>query len=313
VTVALLIDVGVRVPERVNAARFLVALALLSPCACAAPGEGAPRAATAPAPPPERETTDDGALLAIEAHGLKGAFVIHDAASSTTKVSGGDRADARFVPASTYKIPHTLIGLETGVIPDAGFTQRWDGVERSIPAWNRDHDLASAMKHSVVWYYQAIARRIGKERMEANLALLGYGHGDTSAGIDRFWLDDGSLRITPREQVAFLRRLREGKLPVRPASIDTLLSMLVLEQQGDVVFRGKTGGALQEGRGVGWLVGYVDRGSSRFTYALLVLSPPGGDTEAALTRLMPLRKPLARELLVRAGALPESMRDEPPP
>jgi Penicillin binding protein transpeptidase domain len=35
--------------------------------------------------------------------------------------------------------------------------------------WDRDHELASALKFSVVWFYQEIARRIGAERMQSKL------------------------------------------------------------------------------------------------------------------------------------------------
>ena len=42
-------------------------------------------------------------------------------------------------PASTFKIPHALVALETGVVT-AATVERWDGVRHEAQReWNRDH------------------------------------------------------------------------------------------------------------------------------------------------------------------------------
>jgi beta-lactamase class D len=264
----------------------------------AAPGAGAPAAAPG-APAAGRTEIDEGGAALLRAEGLDGAFVLFDAARGVTHVVNPDRAAARYVPASTFKIPNTIIGLETGVIPDERFTLRWDGVQRSVPDWNRDHDLASAMKHSVVWFYQEVARRIGPERMQAHLDALGYGNRDISGGIDRFWLT-GGLRISPHEQIDFLRRLHAGALPCSARSLDIVKRILVLEQTPAYTLRGKTGLEIDERSTTGWLVGYVERGADTYFFATVLLGN-GSDGE----RIMPLRKSLTRALLKRHGALPE--------
>jgi beta-lactamase class D len=120
--------------------------------------------------------------------GLRSAVVLRDVAGGRTVRHGASLARARTSPCSTFKIPNSVIGLETGVVPDASFVLRWDGVRRPRAEWNRDHDLRSAMKHSVVWYYQELARRVGPERMRHWVSALHYGNEDTSGGLDRFWL-----------------------------------------------------------------------------------------------------------------------------
>lgn len=257
---------------------------------------GAP--AAAPAPAPRTEIDDEGAAL-LRAERVDGAFVLLDASRGVTHVVNPDRASARYVPASTFKIPNTLIGLETGVIPDERFALPWDGVKRSVPDWNRDHDLASAMKHSVVWFYQEIARRIGPERMQAHLDAFRYGNRDISGGIDKFWLT-GGLRISPHEQIDFLRRLHAGALPCSARSVDILKRLLVLEQTPAYTLRGKTGLESDERSTTGWLVGYVERGADTYFYATVLLGK-GSDSG----RIMPLRHRLTRALLKRHGALPE--------
>ena len=73
---------------------------------------------------------------------------------------------------------------------------KWDGVTRSIEAWNKDHTLRSAIAVSAVPVYQEIARRIGAERMQKYVDLFDYGNRDIGGGIDQFWLT-GNLRIDP--------------------------------------------------------------------------------------------------------------------
>ena len=85
----------------------------------------------------------------------------------------------------------------------------------SIAAWNHDQTLASAMRHSVVWYFQRVATGIGEERMQRELDRIGYGNRDISGGLTRFWLQS-SLKISPREQVGLLRALFNGSLPSPP-------------------------------------------------------------------------------------------------
>src|SRR5688572_28196374 len=83
-----------------------------------------------------------------ETDAVEGTFVLMDPDGKVT-VSNAELADTQFVPASTFKIPNTLIGRETGVIKDERFPLKWDRTKRHIEEWNRDHELATAMKHSV--------------------------------------------------------------------------------------------------------------------------------------------------------------------
>ena len=63
-------------------------------------------------------------------------------------VVGGDECDRRTLPASTFKIPHALIALDTGVVSDST-TMKWDGTKQDFPAWERDHTLDAPSTASV--------------------------------------------------------------------------------------------------------------------------------------------------------------------
>jgi beta-lactamase class D len=229
--------------------------------------------------------------------GFRSALVVRDVAGGSTVRHGAQLARERTSPCSTFKIPNSLVGLETGVIPDASFVLRWDGVERPRPEWNRDHDLRSAMKHSVVWYYQELARRVGPERMQEWISAFHYGNEDISGGIDRFWLGS-TLRISPDEQVDFLARLHAGELPASPRSIAIVKEILLQDAPGPgIVYRGKTGSCQDPGapQPHGWWVGSIEKEGSLILYAARIEGPGASGMVC---------RPMAEKALGALGVLP---------
>src|SRR5215210_6109267 len=43
--------------------------------------------------------------------------------------------DSSYLPASTFKIVNSLIGLQTGKITNDSMVIKWDGVQRDVPEW----------------------------------------------------------------------------------------------------------------------------------------------------------------------------------
>ena len=198
----------------------------------------------------------------------RGGFMICDLAQQRSLTFNEAYCRQRFAPCSTFKILNTLIGLETGVLRGADHFMAWDGKTRSIEAWNRDHILATAMKYSVVWYYQEVARAIGRERLTAYVNRVAYGNQDLSGPIDRFWLGD-SLTISIEEQVAFLKKFYGDKLPFSPKNLALTRLLLVQEGFEGVTFSGKTGSAWQDGAyTMGWFVGHLRAPRGEYVFAL---------------------------------------------
>ncbi|MEK7727410.1 MAG: class D beta-lactamase [candidate division KSB1 bacterium] len=193
---------------------------------------------------------------------VEGAFVLYDLQRDKYFVHDLARSNRGFVPASTFKIFNALVALETGVLRDENETLQWDGVTREVAAWNQDHSLRSGFKVSAVWFYQEMARRIGPERMQHYVNLAGYGNRDIRGGIDLFWLT-GELRITPREQIDFLVRLYQNRLPFAQSTLTMVKDIFIFEQNENYVLRGKTGWAGK----TGWFVGYVERKEAVYFFA----------------------------------------------
>jgi len=219
---------------------------------------------------PQRSEFREDLAKRFTAEGTVGTFVGYKVDDYLIIASDKVRSGDDKLPASTFKIPNSLIALETGVVADPDKDVfKWDGVTRSIAAWNQDHTLRSAIAASVVPVYQEIARRIGAERMQKYVDLLDYGNRNIGGGIDQFWLT-GDLRIDPMQQVDFVDRLRRGVLGVSKRSQDVVRDILPVVKVGDATIRYKSGllGAERGQPSLGWMVGWAEKGSQQTVFAM---------------------------------------------
>lgn len=243
------------------------------------------------------------ALMAAGVSPASSALVIYRLEDEKLWASGGARMRERFTPASTSKIPHTLLALETGAVtgPDERF--EWDGETRFVASWNEDQDFAAAFRRSTVWIYQVVVPRIGAERLAEGLAAFDYGNGDIGGPdvIDRYWLQS-PLAISATEQVAFLSRLARRTLPLSAGTYEHALPLMVLSEEEGWTLYGKTGWKSVPGEmDIGWFVGWVEQsaGEAPGTYAFaLNMDMPGGLDEA------PKRRAAVERALRNLGALP---------
>jgi beta-lactamase class D len=215
---------------------------------------------------------------------VRGSFTLYDLRNNKWILCNQEQLKKPFIPASTFKICNSLIGLETGVIKDEDFLIKWDGVVRSRPEWNKDHDLKTAFKNSTVWYYQELARRVGGERMKRWLDLAGYGNADTSGGIDLFWLS-GGLRITPEQQILFLKRLYLGDLPFSKRTMDIVRRIMVAKDTVTYTLRAKTGWGYQDNLDIGWYVGSLETRSSVYFFATCIQRPDSDESSFLRARI----------------------------
>lgn len=208
----------------------------------------------------------------FDAKGVKGTFVLFEPALERYRVLDTARAERRCPPASTFKIANALVGLEVGSIADENEVFHWDGKAKPVAAWERDHTLDSGMRESVVWMFQEVARRTGKARMREWLERLEYGNRDMSGGIDLFWLQ-GGLRISAMEQVDFLHRLAEGRLPMTQRAQRLVRRVLVVEKGRTHALHAKTGTVPGGREAVMWWVGWVERQGRPQAYFAMNLTP----------------------------------------
>jgi beta-lactamase class D len=200
-----------------------------------------------------------------------GSFVLYDLINNHYIFCNPGQYHTQFIPASTFKICNSLIGLETGVIKDENFVIKWDSIIRPIPSWNKDQNLKSAFKNSCVWYYQELARRVGGKQMKYWLDKTEYGNKDTSGGIDKFWLE-GGLRISPAQQISFLRKLYANELPFSQRSMDIVKKIMITKDTNGCIIRAKTGWGNQDNIDIGWYVGYIETKNNIYFFANCIQS-----------------------------------------
>ncbi len=243
----------------------------------------------------------------------EGAFVLYDLKNDRYLRYNEDRCRQRFSPYSTFKIPNSLIGVETKVLAGAEHRMRWEPTkypessgwtEAPFVHWKQDQTLRSALKYSVVWYYRELAKRIGERRMKKYVAAFGYGNQDISGGFgsprlfQAFWLNS-SLRISADEQIEFLKKFYAGKLPVAARSTAIVKDILVLEKTPRYTLSGKTGGgSLPGGKSLGWFVGYVEAQGNVYFFATNI---EGANYAAIRDR----RIELTKQILAELGYLPQ--------
>lgn len=208
----------------------------------------------------------------FDEYDLVGSFVLYDKNNKKFIRYNPERAKKGFIPASTFKIANSLIGLETGVISGEEHIFKWNGEKRFLDIWNKDMNLNEAFNASCVPCYQELARAIGEERMLKWVKKLNYGNANISGGIDQFWLT-GDLRISPDEEVKFLRRLYENKLPLKQRTMDILKKIMLRENTPEYKFSYKTGWQTENlknasgTKSLGWLVGYVEQNNNVYFFA----------------------------------------------
>ncbi|MBK8854375.1 MAG: class D beta-lactamase [Saprospiraceae bacterium] len=111
-----------------------------------------------------------------------------------------------------------------------------------------------------------ISRRVGGQKMKYWLDKTNYGNADTSGGIDRFWLT-GGLRISPEQQIDFLKRLHDKKLPFSLRSTDIVKRIMITRDTLDYVIRAKKGWGGHESKEVGWYVGYIETNGNVYYFS----------------------------------------------
>lgn len=197
-----------------------------------------------------------------------------------------DACAARYTPASTFKLAIALMGYDAGILQDA-HAPVWD-YQPSYPDWGGDDwrkpvDPTHWIKYSVFWYSQQIGEKLGLARLQQYTTAFGYGNQDVSGhpgknnGTRGAW-HVSSLRISPLEQLDFLRRLARRQLPVKPQAYD--MAEILFDAGVDAdgwKIHGKTGtgspgsfGDYDREHAYGWYVGWARKNGRELVFARLI-------------------------------------------
>lgn len=196
-----------------------------------------------------------------------GTFVLYGVKENKFIIYNADRAKKRFSPASTFKIFNSLIALHERVLKNVDEVfYKYKGEKVFLESWAKDSNLRYAISVSQVPAYKELARKIGFEKMKANITKLKYGNEDIGKRVDDFWLD-GSLKISAVEQVQLLAKLSQNKLPYSADIQKAVATIIILEENESYILHGKTGLSLNnDGKDIGWFVGWLEKKSNGNIY-----------------------------------------------
>jgi beta-lactamase class D len=206
---------------------------------------------------------------------VEGCFALMNNATGKFTVYNLARyRDSSYLPASTFKIVNSLIGLQTGKIVNDSMVIPWDGVKRWNEDWNKDLTMYEAFRVSSLPYYQEVARRIGKKEMERWLDSLKYGAKDMNekgtirSAIDSFWIDN-SLKITPDQQLGLVKKLYFNQLPFFKSYQEIVKRAMLFEDNSNYRLGYKTGwGTSEKNHAIGWVTGWIEENNHPYFFVL---------------------------------------------
>lgn len=200
---------------------------------------------------------------------VNGTFVVYDVQKNTSIIYNKKRSTTPYSPASTFKIPNSLIGLSTRAVKDTEEVfYKYDGSEMFLKSWEKDTNLRQSIKVSHVPAYQELARRIGFEKMQENITKLNYGNMIIGDKIDTFWLQ-GPLEISAIQQTKFLAKLATYQLPYPKDIQQSIHEIIKLKEGKNWTLYGKTGWTgRNSSNSIGWFVGWVNNNGKIYSFAI---------------------------------------------
>jgi beta-lactamase class D len=229
---------------------------------------------------PNNVTVENGYQKYFDENKVTGTFGLFDNGTGQFTIYNLSRfKDSSYLPASTFKIVNSLIGIETGRVSNEKMVIKWDGLVRIMPGgdtahgWNKDLTMEEAFAASALPYYQEVARRIGKDTMQIWIDSLQYGNKQLGTAIDSFWINN-SLKISPDEQLGLVKRLYFGQLPFQKRTQDIVKKMMIRENNANYQLAYKTGlGFKENGNLIGWIVGWIEENKHPYFFVLNAEGP----------------------------------------
>lgn len=224
---------------------------------------------------PNNVKEDSSLKKYFDENNVTGTFGLFDNGTGQFTIYNLSRfKDSAYLPASTFKIVNSLIGIETGRITNEKMPIKWDGVVRVFPGgdtaydWNRDMNMEEAFAASALPYFQEVARRIGKDTMQHWLDSLQYGNKQIGGAVDSFWINN-TLKVTPDEQMGLVKRLYFAQLPFQKRTQEIVKKLMIRETNANYQLAYKTGlGFRENGNLLGWVVGWIEENKHPYFFVL---------------------------------------------
>jgi len=223
-------------------------------------------------------------LFSASAFADSNCFLITENNKIISQEGGGCKT--RHSPCSTFKIPIAAMGYDDGFLNDeitpkltmSDEDRDWLIKEKYsgnlMKIWEEPQTPTSWIKNSCVWYSQTITRKLGEKKFSSYIKKFNYGNQDVSGdigknnGLTESWLGS-SLKISPQEQIEFLKKLSNNKLPINTKASELVKNILFVEELSNGwKLYGKTGSCDSENNNQnGWFVGFAEKDKQKIIFA----------------------------------------------
>lgn len=213
---------------------------------------------------------DDSLKQQFDAANVNGCFTMIDNASGEITVYNMSLDTARKLPASTFQILGSLIALETGVLPDENTMISVDSFTFNQWKGKNPLSLIDGFKVNADPFFAAVYKNIGTDTLRKLIDSVGYGNKNIGIKGDLFWRDN-QMKISPDEQLGFMKKLYFDQLPFRKSVTEAVRSMMLKEDNSAYRLSYQSSEGLDEkGQKIAWTCGWIEENRHVYLFVTMI-------------------------------------------
>lgn len=224
---------------------------------------------------PNNVKSDTTIAKLIDSAGMQGTFALLENGTEQFTIHNLSKyKDSAIAPNATFYMIPALIALDKGII--------------------NYHDTTLKFNDSADYFINLISI-IGRQELLKTLDSLHYGKGIASTDSTRYW-ENGSLVITPDEQLGLIKRIYFKELFFQKKSQETLKKMILVEDNSNYRLSYIAGADTTSNKLTTWVLGYVEENQHPYFF---VLNTNAKHSEALIDKNIALLK----KILLQQGFL----------
>lgn len=225
---------------------------------------------------------DQSPATHFQARQAEGCFSLLDNATGEVTVYNMSWDTLRFTPGNTFHIPLSLFALESGISPS-------EKTLFSVSAADTSASIQTGFSRGYPGPFATIARRLGRDTLQQWLDSIGYGNRKLGVAPDSSWID-GSLRISPDEQLGLMKKLYFDQLPFRQSVQEKVRTLMHREDNSAYRLSFQSAAVADTGRrSIGWTLGWIEENRHVYFFVVFIrtaAAEAGAEAEAVLRNIL---------------------------